>query len=225
MNIYDAKELLRTMADKYYYMRMFLMNRNKKDLRKLQNELENRYGYFYWENGAECDVKCGATKAVFIPPEHDYVIKIPLKEEDGNETNYCKIEEENYQYACGCGLERYFAPCQDSFTYHYDPVDYDDYSYSLIIDIPVYIMEYADVNPIENSQYESQSNLYSMSSEYVEYTYDELDIIRIFSNFYSDNEIEELLFFLQVYSINDIHDANIGMLNGFPVLIDYSGYF
>lgn len=224
MNVYNVKDLLTEMADKYYYMRMFLQNREKRNIQKLKDELEDRYGYFYWEDGAECRIEWGATKAVLIVPDWNCVIKIPINGEYGNGTDYCKYEKENYSYAVQHGLDRYFAPCKSSFTYHFNPMDYDDCDYSLIIDVPVYIMDYAEVDVRMNEEYESQSDLYN-TSEDVEYTSDDLDIIRIFSNFYTDEEIEEFIFFLKEYNINDIHDANIGMINGLPVLIDYSGYF
>lgn len=214
---HEAREFLNDMADKYLAMRFFLDSPCEDTIYDLKHELEERYGYMYWDNGAECRIEWGVSKAVFILPEHKYVIKIPF---EGLAHDYCSLEAFFYQQAKSYGMARHFAPCERMPVYRYDNLDNDiDLSLNHIIECPVYLMEYCTVNSYQNENMVSHSNLDRVYSER-----DQCDIIRIFSNSYDDEEIIELLEFLEEQDMNDFHNGNIGIKDGLPILIDYSGY-
>ena len=53
--------------------------------------------------------------------------------------------------------------------------------------------------------------------------YIEQSMFGLFTNFYSEEIIKKFVDFLIDFSVNDLHDENIGFYNYTPYLIDYSG--
>ena len=207
----EVVEFLTFMAEEYSSMRNFLADRDEDFLYELKEDLTKDYGYMYYDNGAPCRIEWGVSKAVFILPEHKFVIKIPF---NNTQFDYCYLEANSYKQAKRCGLERHFAACEKMPDYKF----YDEEG-GLTFDIPIYLMEYAYVNSHNNEQMVSHSNM-----DRIYKGIDDLNIIRIFSNFYCDDEIIELLEFLNEHGINDFHNGNIGIEDNRPILIDYSGY-
>ena len=167
---------------------------------------------------------CGATKLVFLVEGLDrWVIKVPFlfsyDNAPGRATilNHCEAEAQIYQAACDCGKEHYFAPC-----YHYVTKQ----------GIPFYIQQRVECNEELNSDlffhYCSTSyNKENYEDEYyddvnndVDYMEDEDRLYAIFG--FEDGD--DLLTFLEVQEVNDIHAGNFGYFKQMPVLIDYSGY-
>lgn len=169
---------------------------------------------------------CGATKLVFLVEGLDnWVIKVPfLFSYDnapgrGEILNYCEAEAQIYQAACDCGKGHYFAPC-----YHYVTKQ----------GIPFYIQQRVECNEELNSDlffhycstsynkenYEDEDEYYDDVSNDVDYMEDEDRLYAIFG--FEDGD--DLLTFLEVQEVNDIHAGNFGYFKQIPVLIDYSGY-
>ena len=169
----------------------------------------DEYNEVYGSN-SEIKVANGASKGVIIVGT-DFVIKLPFNNDE--DIDYLALEYDNYNAAVANGLQDFFSPCE-LFKFE---IDYNDVYYKERI----LTMDYACVDVDTNANYVSQSNLSSSD----EYNYDQLDIIRIFSNYYDDEDITSLLEFIRDYGISDFHNGNIGRLDDYtPVLIDYSGY-
>ncbi len=49
-------------------------------------------------------------------------------------------------------------------------------------------------------------------------------LVKCFFDHYSDLEMVQLYNFLKKYDINDLHDGNVGVYNGKPMIYDFSGY-
>lgn len=205
---YEALALLDEAVKKVPLFRDFFVMRKKDIFYSLDKALSDVYG----EDDCPFYMESGLTKAVFIFQDYGVVFKVPFS---NTGIDYCKLEAENYRYAKAVGLEKFFAPCVAITNYYVCNMDG--------IDIPVvlYVMNYVDVNEDLNCEYYCQSELYDeddMDSS-------QFEVARIFSNYYDDGEISELLSFMTDYNINDIHDGNVGALEDkSPVLIDYSGY-
>ena len=157
----------------------------------------------------------GATKLVLINSQlKEWVIKTPFKDVD---TNYCKIEYENYLSAKEKGLEKYFA--ETIFLGYYDDVDF-------------YLQRKASIDEdcIDDAFYSYSANL--LSKKYnSDDIYFEDKVVEFVENFTSRETVEslygyneELVSFLDTNFINDLHSRNFGRLdNGNLVMIDFSG--
>lgn len=221
MTIYEVTvEVLDSMAYTMPQMREFLSERTRKTaLTAINAFTDNEYN---WDGRIPEDLcmDCGMTKMVLSCPEWDYVIKIPFICDTslGAEIDYCEVEAMNYELAEKFGLEHHFAACKRLPAYHFCSVDYDgDFA---VIDIPLYMMEFAEVDEIATE--DLCSDCYICDS--ADFSDDQKDAARIFSNYYTDSEVEDLVAFIDDNGINDIHGLNVGYIGGFPVLIDYSGY-
>lgn len=215
-----AVEILDNMAYTMPQMRDFLSERSRGTaLTAINAFTDNEYN---WEGRIPEDLRldCGMTKMVFSCPEWDYVIKIPFICDTalGAEVDYCEVEAMNYELAKEFGLEHHFASCERLPAYHFYSMDYD--GDSVVIDIPLYMMEFAEVD-VECTE-DLYSDCYICDSD--DFSDDQKDAARIFGNYYTDSEVEDLVSFINDNGINDIHGFNIGYINGIPVLIDYSGY-
>lgn len=197
-------------------MKDFLSDRNRSNGLKV----ENNFAPSIFEELDDIMIYCGMTKMAIVVEDFDYVIKIPFVIEThlGTDADYCEIEYENYKLAKEYGLARHFAACERLPAYHFYSVDYD--GDSVVIDIPLYIMEFAEVD--EECTESLCSDCYICDSD--DFSDDQKDAARIFSNYYTDDEVEDLVAFMADNAITDIHCGNIGYINGVPVLIDYSGY-
>lgn len=205
---YEALAQLDDVVRMVPLFRDFLMMRQKKVFKVLDKALRDVYG---WE---DCPfyTRCGLTKAVFIFQDYGVVFKVSFS---NMETDHCKLEAENYRYAEENGFGKYFVPCVAIPDHYICSMDANP------VFVNLYAMDYVNVDEDLNSKYCCQSELYDED----EMDDSQLDVVRIFSNYYEDDEISELLDFMTDYNINDIHDGNVGALeDGAPVLIDYSGY-
>ena len=169
---------------------------------------------------------CGATKLVFLVEGLDnWVIKVPFLFSYDNAPgrgitlNYCEAEAQIYQAACDCGKEHYFAPC---------------YYYTTKQGIPFYIQQRVECDEELNSDlffhycstsyskenYEDEDEYYDDVKNDADYMEDEDRLYAIFGC----EDGDDLLTFLDVQEVNDIHAGNFGYFKQMPVLIDYSGY-
>lgn len=155
----------------------------------------------------------GATKVVFWEDGSDVVFKMGFREfgED-----YCETEAENFQKAKDAGLDKFFASTEYLTTFR---------------GIKVYVSERAEVS------YEKlSSDLYSHLKEsgyedreidnYIDEVDNDNEFFEELLPYYVDSDklTQDLLYFIEVNRINDLHSNNIGYLGDRMVLIDYSGY-
>lgn len=156
----------------------------------------------------------GCTKIVVYFGNDDWVIKIPFS----GKREYCRDEAQNYILARQRGLSKYFAPC---------------YFYGVIDDIPIYLQR-----RVEKDDEQIQEDCYAYAYNETSQEEDESDedyVDRVDS--YIENDMEdyetvcaiigyqpELLGFISMLGINDLHRGNFGYLDGRPVVFDYSGY-
>lgn len=126
--------------------------------------------------------------------------------------DYCERECEIYRQAREKGLEQYFAKewCVGCAQGH-----------------PIYVQERAKIycDKEEYKRYTREQLNSTMD------TCEKLDItcfnsvwISDFIESYGEAELLRLDSFLAEFHITDLHDGNIGYIDGFPVLVDYSNY-
>ena len=160
------------------------------------------------------EIQYGATKIVFIDLSDDYVLKVPMGKVD-----FCAIEVENYtkistkypEYA------KYLAECWYAGNFSTDDGE-----------IPMYIMQRADIDPekVSDISYKSYISNNPDDPDGYEYYWDESDIAYdCLYTIYGD-VISELYEIFNEFDINDIHTSNIGFIaEDEPIIIDYSGFY
>ena len=156
----------------------------------------------------------GCTKVVVYFGDDNWVIKIPLSAKK----EYCRKEAQNYILAHQRGLSKYFAPC---------------YFYGVIDEIPIYLQRRVEK---DDEQIQEDCYFYAYNENAQEYDESDDDYAdRVDS--YIENDMEDyetvcaiigyssdLLRFINMLEINDLHRGNFGYLDGRPVIFDYSGF-
>lgn len=192
-------------------------------------------------NGDIITMTGGASKAVLISSNCDYVLKIPYKygssyedydDEDDYETrmlgdelynDYCSVEVSTYEQACSEGFEDFFAEALDLGYMEYHS-DFDTYY------VPIYAMEKCE---------QGNLNFYRSEIEEVDenFSTEDIDFDPDCSSWCSDHNVSKIVLecygsrlieidsFLERQGVNDIHDGNIGIKNHKIKLIDYSGFW
>lgn len=161
------------------------------------------------KNGVE--IETGMTKMVLIYAPCGWVCKIPFTSK--KKPDYCKIEVENYERAKEAGVEQYFAPVQIMDVY---------ISPDGLVQAPVYLMEYAEVD--EEKLGKTYSEI-TGAQDSENYDFDEELVLDFFEQVYGYECYCELTEFLDDNGINDVHGGNIGLAkDGYWVIIDYSGF-
>ena len=162
----------------------------------------------------DLEIQYGATKIVFIDLSDDYVLKVPMGKVD-----FCAIEVENYtkisikypEYA------KYLAECWYAGNFSIDDRE-----------IPMYIMQRADIDPdrVSDISYKSYISNNPDDPDGYEYYWDESDIAYDCLYIIYGDVVSDLYEIFDEFDINDIHTSNIGFITGDkPVIIDYSGFY
>ena len=170
---------------------------------------------------------CGETKACIISNKlSNWVIKVGFVGMDDyheRSTDFCAIEEQNYQNAVKEGLEEFFAASYElcSLTPP-EEFNFED-------DVTFYIQEWAEPDEEKTSctcqSYLRSSDGYYDGDEDEDTYYDPEDEDRIYSLFGDNKRVCDLFDFICNWNINDLHSGNFGYtINGTPKIIDYSGY-
>ena len=160
------------------------------------------------------EIKYGATKIVFIDLSDDYVLKVPMGKVD-----FCAIEVDNYikistrypEYA------KYLAECW--YAGNFPTNDRE---------IPMYIMQRADIDPdkVSDISYKSYISNNPDDPDGDEYYWDESDIAYDCLYTIYGNVVSKLYEIFDEFDINDIHTSNIGFIaEDEPIIIDYSGFY
>ena len=162
----------------------------------------------------DLEIQYGATKIVFIDLSDDYVLKVPMGKVD-----FCAIEVENYtkiftkypEYA------KYLAECWYAGNFSIDDRE-----------IPMYIMQRADIDPerVSDISYKSYISNNPEDPDGDEYYWDESDIAYDCLYTIYGNVVSKLYEIFNEFDINDIHTSNIGFIaEDEPIIIDYSGFY
>ena len=151
----------------------------------------------------------GATKAVFISFDFDWVIKINLP---GERNDYCARECENYRLAEERGLAYYFAATE--YLGEFEGVHF-------------YAQEYVNCDEgVDSEIYNSLRARYKSSDNDVDDDclwdeVEELDAEERVELLYND---DALVRFIWECRINDLHCGNFGIKDDHYVMLDYSGF-
>lgn len=162
-------------------------------------------------------IAAGATKAVIIFLNENFVIKIPFKgftnylNQYFAYPNYCEKEKEIYKEAIYNNLEMYFIPC-----YHLGKIGKKGKSISIYSQRKVTVLnDNATQSFLESDEIEYDENELSRSKAW------NLDFIEN----YSYDEYQNLInFLLYENDISDFHSGNIGYYQKKPVIFDFGGY-
>ena len=161
----------------------------------------------------------GCTKAVFIIPNCNWVVKTPLRIRANGQPSYCSIEADVFAAAANIGLQHYFAACY--FFQEVNGVEfYVQEKASCMEDTYTDIFaEYAQ-SVISRDDYEDEED-YSCALYDFAYEIDSWDSTQAI--FGSCDKLQHFCF--NDFNLNDFHAANYGYVPGKgDVLIDYSGY-
>lgn len=190
-------------------------------------------------------IEHGASKMVIIQPDKDYVIKMPFTgeyfedfdvyDDEGTEKyktemtyvnyygadtpngwDYCAAEASHYMQAVAEGFGVAFAPCH----------------FLADGDIPIYVQDKCEIFKYSNLHtskeerektsdfFKDKPNSNSMAVESLP-----LDWLTAFRLKHGEQFLLDFLNFLEENGWDDdLREANIGFLNGNPVLVDYSGF-
>lgn len=187
----------------------------------------------------EYDMCSGASKAVIVPKNEDFVIKIPFaglndyynQPYDYNEVineyvydddydpfvplqyDYCKLEEENYRYARENDVDNYFAKIN---------------LIGFIDGFAIYVQDKVESffhSKSRGHHSEKEKEALTQSYRYEDLEQLPLDWALDFINAYGEEEFINFLIFTIEYHINDLRNENVAYRNGKPIVCDYSGYW
>ncbi len=175
----------------------------------------------------------GATKAVIISKNKDYVLKVPFDGWYDSSEDECSIIFKYFYNGGGCEGWDY---CELENEYYNNIVKGTKFEKYFIcpklIDVsewPVYIQEkvevYADIiNPLTLSREEDRKTVKN-SKKVQEVSNLPIPWLAVVLEKMGNNieEFEEFITFIHD-NFSDLHRGNIGFLNGNPVIIDFGGF-
>ena len=188
----------------------------------------------------------GATKLVIIPQKGDFVIKIPF---EGQEVELWPIDEEtgeeNYDAEPEWGIDRFMYAQNDT---HWDYCLTEVERYSLAREFgferffletfcigyvkghPIYVQEkIEEIGPVSDSRKSKTSSKEAKEKAHECGYYPDVHfdwLAAVVDILDEDQALADFLQFLDENDIdNDLHSGNIGYKNGFPVLMDYAGFY
>lgn len=210
---------------------------------------QQRYAADYYPSDDNCVVYFGATRGCIVPNDGDSVYKFDV-ETDGLNEDVCVREYQTYKLAREHGLGDYFAQPLYIGTYRkkimywdwrtvrdvvgYEDDDDEEYWEELIrenLEGKVEKEEIEIVVPLFQFQRADCDHALEPSDENLKRSpqYDDVFRCRLvcarFMDDYSEEEFEHLVHFLEEFHINDLHEGNVGFINGRIVFIDYGGYY
>lgn len=200
----------------------------------------------------DCETACGASKYVILPPNADYVIKIPFKVSDdyqdcghythNEETDedewvedegegyylefegaeYCLTGEVGWDY-CRAEAEYYQAAEDEGLQIFFAKTVY----IGSICGWPIYVQERCSTFYNSDGHPHSDEERHSTEKRLKElhiYTHFATDFVIDLINQYGEDETKHLFQFLEEYRIGDMHTSNYGYMGDYAILIDYSSF-
>ena len=126
--------------------------------------------------------------------------------------DYCEAETIYYNMACQTGIETFFAK-----TWKIGEVQ----------GRPIYAQVRAEMFEGVSSSKQYAKNktqpIEDFCNENNFYCFNEYWLVD-FADYFGKDSLEKLLLFIEEEGIRDLHDGNIGYVDGVPVLVDYSGF-
>lgn len=179
-----------------------------------------------FEEEHDVEFKTGVTKLVIVPNNEDFVLKIPFDGtayrgkfylfcgaadlEEGKD--YCRAEELHYKEAKAWDLDFLFA---------------ETVQISEINGVPIYRQPKCELFEVEllsqRPTEETQTTVEKACTTYDYRCFNEDWLAEVVMR-YGVEVLHNLLSFLNYEDIIDLHDNNIGFLNGKPVLFDYASF-
>lgn len=179
----------------------------------------------YLENEHGIEFETGVTKLVVIPENENFVLKIPFDgtgyqegfrffygAQDGDAgRDYCKAEALFYEEAKKWGLEFLFA---------------ETIQIAEAWGVPIYRQPRCDIFEFEFLHETTKETLTAVEEacDTCDYNcFNEDWLVEVVLQ-YGEDVLHDLLSFLRHEHITDLHDKNIGFLNGKPILFDYASF-
>lgn len=187
--------------------------------------------FIYLKDQNNLKYRHGASRAVLVPRETNYVIKIPFvgcfeedweeedyvfssfegAEDDENDWNYCLKEIHIYEKAEAANVEKVFLKT----TYEGD-----------INNFPIYSQPKVSTFVEDEGVTCSNEELDFTRAKVREKNFKVFSPIWLFHafNYYGDDYIFRLLSFIKEEEISDLHSGNLGWVGDRPVIVDYAGF-
>lgn len=176
----------------------------------------------------------GATKIVLILPNEDFVIKIPFNGDYDYHNkfyNFCgaysifeeEYSEDKWDY-CNREKEIYLFAASNNFQYLFAKTELIGY----VQGYPIYTQTKAKIYKEDIKKKNYYQKLASTKKKCREINcpcFCEGWLVDVI-DYYGEKEFEKIMLFLQDNELDgDLHDSNLGYIDGKPVLVDYSDYF
>ena len=152
-------------------------------------------------------LEAGVSKCAIVDKDYDYIVKF-----DTTDCGFCDKEADNYASARTYGIEDMFAECE-----FLDDIDVDGRCIALYgyrkakmtyRGYKVNEEEEKELTPYAHSPLRDRSDCVA------------LDLLHDWGT----EKFEKLDWFCEEMGINDLHNGNVGYIDGRLVLIDYSGW-
>lgn len=178
---------------------------------------------FDWRsnNFPHLNTGCGATRFVCWDNDWGTVLKINLSAEYNND--YCAFEASNYEEARAMGIEAILLP-----TTRIAEIGNGDFIYTQ----PRFTCELAALSRDERNRLEKLSKKVTAGKIYgrsLSHCYDGRRIHYLWYarayQLYGKKFMKRFEEWTNQFKVGDLHNHNVGFLNGKPILLDYAGYY
>lgn len=195
---------------------------------QLMNALKNYDSKFTFDQAMEiatnvgCELASGATRWCFYSDECDVVVKIPRYKYTS--FDYCEMEIRNYILAVKYGVEKICLPIifvgEVNGIKLYTQRKYDASMSNLTRNAKQFKTLMNILNSTKNSKmiFVSAGHLYGSSKNINLVWYSRM------LQLYGKKFLRSFELFTREAQVNDLHDSNIGWLEGKPIILDYAGY-
>ena len=193
-------------------------------IKLMDNQFSNRV--IEWDEIAEFANKhhlrfdAGETRYCIFSPKWDKVLKIPRFENVNDD--YSALEVENYQQSKAQGLERIFLESGLLTTLSCGCPVYWQVKFSTS---QSHIGYNEEVNLKKRFEKYYRSPIYQKVKKAMpdDRRYSDVWLFRAYQ-IYGKQFFKKLCLFLVENAICDLHQSNVGWLNGKPIILDYAGY-
>lgn len=166
----------------------------------------------------------GFTKIVFIDREKKFVYKFPKsKKFDG--FDYCKEEVTTANLAKKAMVDKFFAITEKVNDIYIQPFvdtigEYPDCGEKIDSE------EFWDIRNevFKIIQFEVDEQKKEKGYSGIDFRFSSITWAIHAFKYYGEQDFKQLMHFLRVHKVNDLHESNVGFIGEKPVLVDYSGF-
>ena len=225
-----------------------MYKKDKKGIKQMKEYIQNLFkdcsffedtsltGDYFYEDIFSClkdkddlEYFSGASKAVLVPKETDYVIKMPFtgyfsdeewennfvnfegtKNEENN-WDYCLKETHIYQKAENAKVEKVFLKTTYEGTINNFPI-YSQPKVSNFVEDGYVTCSKEEIESTREKVKKKNFNIFSPTWLFHAF------------NYYGEDYIFRLLSFIKEEEICDLHSGNLGWIGEQPVIVDYAGF-